>query len=91
MAPNLLVSEELVFEVRVMRNGELVTETVSVVVHPVETVKRPEGYALADWDNEQDTGIPSDADDGKRRGFFGWAVAAMFSGLRIREAENRQR
>ena len=87
------MAEELVFEITTVRSGEVVTETVSVVVQPVTTVKRPKGYALADWDEDQDvyaTGS-EDAGETRKRGLFATALAMMFSAFRIRNAEEDQR
>jgi hypothetical protein len=88
-APELLVPEELVFEVTTIRNGEPVTETVSIVVEPVETFRRPEGYALADWDHDRDGHADQLDDDGgpSERGLFGALLATLFSFFRIHDAE----
>ncbi|MHC5071265.1 MAG: Ig-like domain-containing protein, partial [Planctomycetota bacterium] len=91
-APKLLVSEELVFEVQTVRDGKVVTETVSVVVDPVTTVKRPQGYALSDWDNEQDSGTTEFADgETAKPGLFNWLLGTLFSALRIGKADSRWR
>ena len=91
-APKLLVSEELVFEVQTVQNGKVVTETVSVVVDPVATVKVPQGYALAQWDGdyEDEPDLP-DATEPARGGLFNWLVGTLFSALRIGASETRKR
>ena len=82
-APKLLVAEELVFEVSTIRNGELVTETVGVVVDPVITVKRPMGYALTDWEPERDSRATEfDSDEEDKRGLPASILAMMVSVFR---------
>ncbi len=84
-----MVSEELVFEYTTLRNGEVVTETVSVVVRPVETIERPTGYILDDWEDEADTdGLYNQGEeDGGRPNLLVALLGSFFSMVRINAAD----
>ncbi len=90
-APKLLVSEELVFEYTTIRNGQVVTETVSVAVQPVETIERPIGYVLDDWEDEADKGVDDDqGEDGGRSNVLVALLGSFFSMVRINAADDKR-
>ena len=91
-APRLLVSDELVFEYTTVRNGQVVTETVSVAVQPVETIERPTGYVLDDWEDEADTRVDDDQGEeaGGRSSLLVALLGSFFSMLRINGADEKR-
>jgi hypothetical protein len=88
-APKLLEAEELVFEVATVVDGEVFKETVSVVVDPAATVKRPESYDDPEWEEDWDTAAPEAS--GKESNLVGLMLGGLFSAFRIGTSDKRRK